>query len=171
MLDEGNLEDKSVPHYLSLESCTLSKIIQLWTVSDDTVPYTFDQSLCQFLFNKYKTFFVLIYSYINTSENWERDFEASPSELDFHKSPLGVGQFMSGVQFGLKSNAWFVITISTLLGVCKSRNPTRNTRNPTQNTRNPTRNTRNPTRNTWNTRNPTRNTLEYALWSNAHVSL
>jgi hypothetical protein len=27
MLDEGNLEDKSVPHYLSLESCTLSKII------------------------------------------------------------------------------------------------------------------------------------------------
>jgi hypothetical protein len=27
MLDEGNLEDKSVPHYLSLESCTSSKII------------------------------------------------------------------------------------------------------------------------------------------------
>jgi hypothetical protein len=25
MLDEGNLEDKSVPHYLSLESCTWSK--------------------------------------------------------------------------------------------------------------------------------------------------
>ena len=37
------------------------------------------------------------------------------------------------------------------LGVCKRRNPTRNTRNPTRNTRNPTRNTRNPTR---NTRNP-----------------
>jgi hypothetical protein len=27
MLDEGNLEDKSVPHYVSLESCTSSKII------------------------------------------------------------------------------------------------------------------------------------------------
>jgi hypothetical protein len=27
MLDEGNLEDKSVPCYLSLESCTSSKII------------------------------------------------------------------------------------------------------------------------------------------------
>jgi hypothetical protein len=27
MLDEGNLEDKSVPHYLSLQSCTSSKII------------------------------------------------------------------------------------------------------------------------------------------------
>ena len=55
-------------------------------------------------------------------------------------------------------------------GVCKSRNPTRNTRNtrnPTRNTRNPTRNTRNPTRNTrnptWNTRNPTRKALEYEL--------
>jgi hypothetical protein len=45
MLDEGYLEDKSVPHYLWLES-----IGELWTVSDDTVPYTFEQSLCQLLF-------------------------------------------------------------------------------------------------------------------------
>ena len=42
MLDEGNLEDKSVPHRKSSA--------QLWTVSDDTVPYTFEQSLCQLLF-------------------------------------------------------------------------------------------------------------------------
>ena len=51
MLDEGNLEDKSViitsdwravPHRKSSA--------QLWTVSDDTVPYTFEQSLCPLLF-------------------------------------------------------------------------------------------------------------------------
>jgi hypothetical protein len=42
MLDEGNLEDKSVPHYLSLESCTSAKIIgTTMDVSDDTVPYTY----------------------------------------------------------------------------------------------------------------------------------
>ena len=46
MLDEGNLEDKSVPYYLSLDSCTAKAVPhrksspQLWTVSDDTVPYT-----------------------------------------------------------------------------------------------------------------------------------
>jgi hypothetical protein len=51
MLDERHLEDKSVPHYLWLESCTSSKTsAQIWTVSDDTVPYTFKQSLCQLLF-------------------------------------------------------------------------------------------------------------------------
>jgi hypothetical protein len=42
MLDEGYLEDKSVPHRKSSA--------QLWTVSDDTVPYPFEQSLCQLLF-------------------------------------------------------------------------------------------------------------------------
>ena len=30
-------------------------------------------SLQQLIFNKYKTFFVLIYSYINTSGNWENE--------------------------------------------------------------------------------------------------
>jgi hypothetical protein len=44
MLDEGNLEDKSVPHYLS------------WTVSDNNVPYTYEQSLCQFLFRNLEHF-------------------------------------------------------------------------------------------------------------------
>ena len=42
MLDEGNLEDKSVPHRKSSA--------QLWTVFDDIVPYTFEQSLYQLLF-------------------------------------------------------------------------------------------------------------------------
>jgi hypothetical protein len=54
MLDEGYLEDKSVPYVLITSDWRAvphrKSSAQLWTVSDDTVPYTFKQSLCQLLF-------------------------------------------------------------------------------------------------------------------------
>ena len=51
MLDEENLEDKSV-YLITSDWRTVphrKSSAQLWTVSDDTVPYTFEQSLCQIL--------------------------------------------------------------------------------------------------------------------------
>ena len=50
MLDEGNLEDKSVPLIGELYLIENHRHNYIWTVSDDTVPYTFEQSLCQLLF-------------------------------------------------------------------------------------------------------------------------
>jgi hypothetical protein len=51
-LDEWNLEDKSIPHYTSLESCTSSKIIgtTMDSIWRHRPVYTFEQSLCQLLF-------------------------------------------------------------------------------------------------------------------------
>jgi hypothetical protein len=54
LLDDGNLEDKSVPHWGAVPHQKSSA--QLWTVSDDTVPHTFEQSLCKFLFRNLEHF-------------------------------------------------------------------------------------------------------------------
>ena len=55
MLDEGKLEDKGIFCLLlnfpgKFRRQIGTTMAQLWTVSDDTVPYAFEQSLCQLLF-------------------------------------------------------------------------------------------------------------------------